>query len=96
MCSVSWVPTGRIGCSDVAGSWDTIAICRPRTSRSCFAVSAVSSMPSSRIDPVTRAPFGSSPNRDSAVIVLPLPLSPAMPMISPASTANDRSSTALW
>ena len=52
-------------------------------------------MPSSRIEPVTRAPFGSSPNSDSAVMVLPLPLSPAMPMTSPASTAKDMSSTAL-
>ena len=95
MCSVSWVPIGRIGCSEVAGSWDTIAIWRPRTARSCLPDREVSSMPSSRIEPVTRAPCGSSPNSDSAVMVLPLPLSPAMPITSPVSTAKDMPSTAL-
>ena len=95
MCSVSCVPIGRIGCRAVEGSWDTMAIWRPRMARSCLPVSASSSVPSSRIDPVTRAPFGSNPNSESAVMVLPLPLSPAMPMISPASTAKDTSSTAL-
>jgi hypothetical protein len=95
MCSVSWVPMVSIGCSAVDGSWATIAICRPRMARKRLSGMPISSTPSSRIEPVTFAPCGSSPNSDIAVIVLPLPLSPAMPSTSPAATVNDMSSTAL-
>ena len=66
-----------------------------RIARSCLLLSSSSSVPSSRIEPLVRAPAGNSPNNDSAVMVLPLPLSPAMPSTSPASTAKDTPSTAL-
>ena len=45
-CSVSCLPIESIGCSDVSGSWKTIASSRPRTSRSARGPSASRSRPS--------------------------------------------------
>ena len=46
-----------------------------------------------RARPVTTAECGCSPSKPSTVIVLPLPLSPAIPRISPSATAKSTPST---
>ena len=87
MCSVSWRPTESIGWSEVKGSWKTIAISRPEISRSCFRGIPSSSRPAKTALPSTVERSGSRPSSASIEIVLPLPLSPAMPNTSPAWTS---------
>jgi hypothetical protein len=64
-------------------------------------ISASSSCTISRlsilIEPPTMRPggLGTRRSKDSAVIVLPQPLSPTIASVSPRRTANDTSSTAL-
>ncbi len=75
-----------IGCSEVSGSWKTIAMSRPEISRSWVRESPRRSLPSKLARPSRAAPSGRSPSRASIEIVLPLPLSPAIPNTSPRST----------
>ena len=84
-CSVSCCPTDSIGCSDVYGSWKTIDNSRPEISRSCLRGIPIRSRPSKRALPSTADFSGSSPSSASIEIVLPLPLSPAIPKTSPGS-----------
>ena len=72
------------GLSDVIGSWNTIAMSLPRTFRICADESLRRSCPSKTTSPSTILPGGSgiSPMIESALTLLPQPLSPTMPTIS--------------
>ena len=91
--SVIWRSIESIGCSDVIGSWKTIESRLPRVCRSERPLSLSRSVPSNVARPSTCAPRGSSRSSASVVIVLPLPLSPATPKISPGSTEKSTPST---
>ena len=97
-----------IGSSATIGSWEIIAISRPRTVLSCGSDMPTSSRPCQRIEPPdTDTPSGSRPSSDRAVIVFPQPDSPTRPSTwpgrrenetpvtscGPSSTATDRSRT---
>ena len=77
----------------MAGLWKIAAICRPRRSRMARWDSAVSSVPSSRMLPLTLAPtVCARPRMASVVMDLPDPLSPASPTIS----ASPSVSSPIW
>jgi hypothetical protein len=79
----------------VIGSWNTIAMRRPRNARRAPGARPTSSWPASEIEPATIRPGGStSPRIEKPVTVLPEPDSPTSPTTSPAPTSNDTSSTA--
>jgi hypothetical protein len=83
------LPTRYTGLNVSAGLWKMAAIRRPRTSRSSRCDSSVSSAPSSRMLPLTRAPtVWARPSTASVVMDLPDPLSPASPTISASPTAS--------
>jgi hypothetical protein len=84
--SVIWLPIVNTGSSDVIGSWNTMAISRPRT-RSIVAATfgpRTSDSPFQRTSPPTICP-GSSimPSSAWAVTLLPEPDSPTRPSVSP-------------
>ena len=82
-------PTLNTGLNAMAGLWKIAAIRRPRISRSARWDSPVSSVPSSRMLPLTVAPtVCARPSTASVVIDLPEPLSPASPTISARPAPN--------
>ena len=85
------------GFSEVIGSWKIIEISLPRISRISGSLSCTRSRPSTLIEPLTMRPggFGTRRSSDSAVIVLPQPLSPTIAKVSARRIENDTSSTAL-
>ena len=86
--STTW-PTLKTGLKAMAGLWKIAAICRPRRARRSRWDRAVSSVPSSRMLPLTVAPtVCASPRMASVVMDLPDPLSPASPTISPSPRAS--------
>ena len=100
--SAIWSPTVNTGLRLVIGSWKIMAMSRPRNLRSAFAGSLARSTtgPSrvrNRISPPTMRPggFGISPMIDRLVTDLPEPDSPTTASVSPASSVNETSSTAL-
>ena len=94
--SVNCLPMVSTGLSDVIGSWNTIPMSLPRTFRICALESCRRSRPSKMTSPATILPGGSgiSPMIESALTLLPQPLSPTMPTISPSSTEYEMPSTA--
>src|SRR3989454_5921078 len=75
--------------------WKTMAMCFQRILRSSDSLIVARSFPEYRMWPSTIRPFfGSRRMIDSAVVVLPQPLSPASPRLSPFSSFHETSSTA--
>ena len=103
MASMIWLPTVCMAENDVIGSWNTIAISAPRISRMALPWGSRvtrSTRPwlgeSNRMLPSTIAPFlGTMRRIDWVVTLLPQPLSPAMPRVSPGASSKLRPSTAL-
>ena len=95
--SAIWGPTFIVGFRDVAGSWKTIPILVLRRCRTSSSESWTIFSPSRRTRPPTTLPrcAGMRPMMDSAVIVLPQPLSPTMPNVSPWFTWKDTPLTGL-
>ncbi len=85
MDSVIWPPILSTGLSEVIGSWKTMEIWLPRIFRSSFSSMVVRSRPSKMMLPPTIRPGGSGMRRmiESALTLLPQPLSPTRPRVSP-------------
>jgi hypothetical protein len=97
MASSICAPMRITGFSEVIGSWNTMAISPPRTSRHSRSLNDVNFFADasaiSDASPLTRAPGGSNPISASDNIVLPLPDSPTSPSDSPAPMRSDTSFT---
>ena len=80
----------------VIGSWKIIAIFPPRTVRISASLFLSRSSPSKRISPDRTTPGGEGIRRmmPSAVVVLPAPVSPTKPRVSPRPSRRFRPSTA--
>jgi hypothetical protein len=87
MASVICAPMRLVGFSDRAGSWNTIAMSRPRWRCSWRSPRPTSSSPSKQIDPVTDAVCGSRPMIARALTVLPDPDSPTIASVRPRSSS---------
>ena len=84
------------GLSEDIGSWKIIAIRLPRTERMPASSSARRSSPSKTILPLSIRPgSGISRRMESAVTLLPDPLSPTIARVSPGATSSDSEVTAL-
>ena len=85
------------GLSDDIGSWKIIAILLPRIARMPASSSLSRSRPSKITSPLSMRPggFGIRRRIDSAVTLLPDPLSPTIATVSPAATSNESASTAV-
>jgi len=96
MVSMIWSPMRNTGFSEVIGSWKIMPMDGPRSVRNSFFDIPTSSRPSKRIEPDAIRPGGSGnrPRMDSAVTLLPEPLSPTMPSTSPGATSKLTPSTA--
>ena len=70
-------------------SWKIIDTSSPRICRNASSPSPTISRPLSRMLPVTAALAGNRPITALASVLLPLPLSPTMPKISPGSSASE-------
>src|SRR5262249_5642570 len=84
-----WAPAVRTGLSAARGSWNTIAMRRPRTRANASGPDASRSSPESTTRPETSALPGKRPSSESATVVLPLPDSPIRPSASPRSRSNE-------
>src|SRR5580700_12121752 len=85
------------GLSEVIGSWKTIAIRLPRTSRNRAGAAPTSSSPAKRMllsGVCEAAGWGRSCKIDSAVTDFPEPLSPTSARVSPRSSGKDARFTA--
>ena len=90
-----WVATEWTGLSAVMGSWKTMAISRPRRSRSAAGDSRSTSRPLYRISPPSTTALGASRLITAeTTVVLPLPLSPTSPTMLRAGTASETPRTA--
>ena len=76
------------GLREVIGSWNTMDIWAPRTSRICSSLTSRRSRPSNRMRPPVTRPGGLGTRRriDSALTDLPQPDSPTMATVSPGVT----------
>src|SRR6266851_5054653 len=85
-----------IGFSDVIGSWNTIDRREPRRSAISRSGNCSKSRPSKMTEPAGISAGGDSSRRSRAsdVMVLPLPLSPTRPRVSPWRRLNETPSTA--
>ena len=83
------------GLSEVMGSWNTMAMRRPRTLRISASLSARMSKPMKRMWPPTTRPGGSGMSRRiaSALTALPQPDSPTLATVSPWFTDSAPGST---
>src|ERR671913_1379645 len=97
MASRIWFPTVKTGFRLVMGSWKIMAMSLPLMS--CIRLSEVWSRfwSSKRISPsgYSVGGLGLSCMMERAVTLLPLPDSPTIPKVSPASSENETPSTAL-
>src|SRR5215218_2644482 len=97
MASRIWLPTVKTGFRLVMGSWKIMAMSLPLIS--CIRLSEVfsRSWSSKRISPsgYSAGGLGLSCMMERAVTLLPLPDSPTIPIVSPASRENETPSTAL-
>src|SRR5688572_28573218 len=90
-----WSPQRMTGLSAVIGSWKTIDMRAPRSSRSRASPAARRFSPSRRIfPPLTGSAFGSRPMIACAITLFPDPDSPTRHRISPRLTAKDTPLTA--
>src|SRR5918999_6398141 len=95
MASAIWSPTRYIGWRHANGSWKIMARSLPRTFRSSFGLRARRFCPMKLISPEMVADFVLvRPSAVRQVTLLPEPLSPTMPNVSPRWTLNERPSTA--
>ena len=92
IASTSCLPIVNAGLRLVIGSWNTIAISSPRTSRISRNDSDSRSRPSNITEPRLMRPGGDATSRITAsdVTVLPEPDSPTMPRTSPGATPSSR------
>ena len=82
-----WLPTSQTGFSDDCGCWKIMLIRSPRILRMSPSGSFSRSVPSNRTSPASIWPgFPTSRMIERLVTLLPQPLSPTRPMISPEST----------
>src|SRR5690606_1970441 len=89
--SAIWLPIGKIGLSEVIGSWKIIAISLPRTRRISSSGSVSNSRPASRTLPSTRLELaGRSPMIERAVTLFPEPDSPTMATVSRGAISKER------
>ena len=92
--SATWAPTAINGLSEAIGSWKIIDRRRPRTARISASPFLSRSAPSSSTSPaVAVAAAGSSRITESAVRLLPEPLSPTSATTSPGLTSSETWST---
>ena len=89
-----WSPMEKLGSSDVSGSWNTMPMALPRSSRSAGSERPTRSRSRNLMLPATSAAGGRRPRIASAVVDLPHPDSPTSATISPGRTSNETSSTA--
>ena len=90
-----WVATEWTGLSAAIGSWKTMAISRPRRSRSSAGDSRSTSRPLYRISPLSTMALGARRLITAeTTVVLPLPLSPTSPTMLRAGTASETPRTA--
>ncbi len=95
IASSIWKPTRRTGFREVMGSWKIMATSPPRYSSSSPEVIVTTSRFLNKIWPPEILPGSGTRLRiESAVIDLPLPDSPTMPSVSPASISKLTPSTA--
>ena len=94
MGSAIWSPTRCTGLSACIAPWNTTEASAQRTARTRPQVIAFTSSPSSSTRPPIFADLGSSRSTVPTSVLLPQPLSPAMPSDSPACTASDTPRTA--
>jgi hypothetical protein len=75
--------------SEVIGSWKIMAISLPRMLRISASLASRRSRPAKRMAPPTMRPGGDGTSRriESAVTLLPQPLSPTTARVSPAPTS---------
>ncbi len=93
--STIWLPMVKTGLSAVIGSWNIIEMRSPRKRRMRPAGRRNRSCPSNSTRPAsTRPGGGTSRITDSAVTLLPQPLSPTRQKVSPRRTSIDTPSTA--
>ena len=95
--SVIWRPMVSTGLSEVMGSWKIMAILLPRTLRISSSLSLSRSRPVKEHLAAHDLARGLGMRRmtDSTLTLLPQPLSPTMPSVSPSFTKNETPSTAL-
>src|SRR5258706_6893297 len=99
-----WICSGSMICCSMRstgfrleiGSWKIIAICPPRILRSSFSPSSSRSWSRNMTEPslISAGGTGSKRKIESAVTLLPEPLSPTMPSASPSSSEKLTPSTA--
>ena len=96
MAAAIWFPTRNTGLSEVMGSWKIMEMSLPRIACMDFSGKSSKFSPLRRMRPSTMRPGGSGTRRmiDSAVTLLPQPLSPTMARVLPADTLKDTPSTA--
>jgi hypothetical protein len=87
-------PTVKEGLSELSGSCGIHAITLPRIAPRLRSLMPTSSVPRHRIEPATCVPLGRSPSTACAIVDLPEPDSPTMPMLSPRSTTRSTPRTA--
>jgi len=87
-------PIRTCGVSAVSGSWKIMVIFEPRTLFSSRGFRPSSSWPCSLADPAARPLRASRPMTAMNVWLLPEPLSPTTPRVSPRATARETPRTA--
>ena len=91
----NWLPMVKDGLKELIGSWKIIAISPPRMRRLSSGLSDRRSRPSSTISSATTSVGGRSmPRIAFSAVLLPDPLSPTKPTISPGLTVSENSFTA--
>jgi len=80
------------GLSEVMGSWKIMEMRLPRIRRISASPTAARSLPSNRMRPAAMRPAGLGSRRriESAVTLLPQPLSPTKPKVSRAAVRGPR------
>ena len=92
-----WLPTVKTGFRALIGSWKTMAIFLPRSSRMSASDLSSTLSPSNRMRPSKISPGGMGMRRMTAraVTVLPEPDSPTSPKVSLRFTVKETRSTAV-
>jgi hypothetical protein len=87
-------PMGTCGVSAVSGSWKIMVIFEPRSAFSAFGLRLSNSCPWKRTEPLARPLAASRPITAMKVWLLPDPLSPTTPRVSPRAMDSETPRTA--